>query len=90
MAERLIVPRLRAEAPARENDIPNTANLSPQAREPTLDPTGEYTLPWQTGMSGIWFNAEITGRELTSVDDLFDKKFKNKIGASSKDLRATT
>jgi spermidine/putrescine transport system substrate-binding protein len=39
-------------------------------------------------MSGIAYNIEITGRELTSVDDLFDKKFKNKIGIL-KDLRAT-
>ena len=54
------------------DDIPNAANLVPQLAEPAFDPTGEYTLPWQTGMSGIAYNIEITGRELTSVDDLFD------------------
>jgi spermidine/putrescine transport system substrate-binding protein len=69
-------------------DIPNAANLLPQFNDPPWDPTGEYTLPWQTGMSGISYNIDITGRELTSVDDLFDKKFKNKIGIL-KDLRAT-
>jgi spermidine/putrescine transport system substrate-binding protein len=71
------------------DDIPNAANLLPELQPPQpWDPTGEYTLPWQTGMSGIAYNIEITGRELTSVDDLFDKKFKNKIGIL-KDLRAT-
>ena len=39
-------------------------------------------------MSGIAYNIEITGRELTSVDDLFDKEFKGKIGIL-KDMRAT-
>src|SRR5262245_9625885 len=86
MAERLIglgyVQKLPLE------DIPNAANLLPQFNDPPWDPTGEYTLPWQTGMSGISYNAAITDRELTSVDDLFDPKFKNKIGIL-KDLRAT-
>jgi spermidine/putrescine transport system substrate-binding protein len=70
------------------DDIPNAANLVPQLQNPPWDPTGEYTLPWQTGMSGIAYNIAITGRELNSVDDLFDKKFKNKIGIL-KDMRAT-
>jgi len=61
-------------------DIPNAANLSPGLQNPPWDPTGEYTLPWQTGMTGIAYNIKITGRELTSFNDLYDKKFKNKIG----------
>ena len=34
------------------DDIPNAANLSPRLQDPPWDPTGEYTLPWQTGMIG--------------------------------------
>jgi spermidine/putrescine transport system substrate-binding protein len=86
MAERLIGLGYVQKLPL--DDIPNAANLLPEFQNPPWDPTGEYTLPWQTGMSGISYNIEITGRELTSVDDLFDKKFKNKIGIL-KDLRAT-
>jgi spermidine/putrescine transport system substrate-binding protein len=37
-------------------------------------------MPWQTGMTGIAYNIKETGRELTSFNDLYDKKFKNKIG----------
>jgi spermidine/putrescine transport system substrate-binding protein len=61
-------------------DIPNAANLAPGFQNPPWDPSGEFTLPWQTGMSGIAYNIKITGRELTSFNDLYDKKFKNKIG----------
>ncbi|MCJ7439643.1 MAG: spermidine/putrescine ABC transporter substrate-binding protein [Acidimicrobiia bacterium] len=62
------------------DNIPNAANLSPGFQNPPWDPSGEFTLPWQTGMSGIAYNIKITGRELTSFSDLYDKKFKNKIG----------
>jgi spermidine/putrescine transport system substrate-binding protein len=86
MAERLIGLGYVQKLPL--DDIPNAANLLPALEKPPWDPTGEYTLPWQTGMSGISYNRKITGRDLTSVDDLFDKKFKNKIGIL-KDLRAT-
>jgi len=62
------------------DDIPNAANLSPGFQNPPWDPAGEFTLPWQTGMTGIAYNIKITGRELTSFNDLYDKKFKNKVG----------
>lgn len=60
--------------------IPNAVNLVPGLQNPTWDPTGEYSLPWQAGMSGIAYNIDVTGRELTSTDDLFDVAFKGKIG----------
>jgi spermidine/putrescine transport system substrate-binding protein len=63
--------------------IPNAANLSPGFQDAPWDPTGEFTLPWQTGMTGIAYNIEVTGRELTSFNDLYDPKFKNKIGMLS-------
>ena len=61
-------------------DIPNASNLAPGFQNPAWDPTGEYSLPWQTGMTGLAYNIKVTGRELTSVEDLFDPKFKNKVG----------
>lgn len=60
--------------------IPNAANLVPGMRNPTWDPTGEYSLPWQAGMTGIAYNIDVTGRELKSTEDLFDPAFKGKIG----------
>ncbi|WP_205528564.1 ABC transporter substrate-binding protein [Desertimonas flava] len=62
------------------DQIPNAANLRDDLVKPAWDPSGEYTLPWQTGFAGIAYNLEVTGRELTSTEDLFDPEFKGKIG----------
>lgn len=63
------------------DQVPNAANLRPDLQSPAWDPSGEYTLPWQTGFAGIAYNSDVTGREITSVDDLFDPEFAGKVGA---------
>ena len=60
--------------------VPNAANLRADLQKPAWDPTGEYSLPWQTGFAGIAYNIESTGRELKSTEDLFDPAFSGKIG----------
>ncbi|MEO7572255.1 MAG: spermidine/putrescine ABC transporter substrate-binding protein [Acidimicrobiales bacterium] len=62
------------------DDIPNAANLLPDLQNPVWDPDGTFSLPWQSGMTGIAYNIEATGRELRSTEDLFDPAFKGKIG----------
>lgn len=61
--------------------VPNAANLRDDLVKPAWDPTGEYALPWQTGFAGIGYNIDVTGRELESVEDLWDPAFKGKVGA---------
>lgn len=61
-------------------DVPNAANLRADLVNPAWDPTGEYSLPWQTGFAGIAYNIEHTGRELTSTEDLFDPEFAGRVG----------
>jgi spermidine/putrescine transport system substrate-binding protein len=78
MAKRLIDLKYVQKLPL--DDIPNASNLVPGFQNPVWDPSGEYTLPWQTGMTGLAYNIKVTGRELHSVEDLFDPKFKNKVG----------
>jgi spermidine/putrescine transport system substrate-binding protein len=58
----------------------NAANLEDGFKNPTWDPTGEFSLPWQTGMAGIAYNLAATGRDLGSVDDLFAREFHGRIG----------
>src|SRR6266480_4174955 len=50
--------------------IPNIKNLVAVQRHPGFDPNREYSLPWQSGMSGIAYNDKITGPVLT-IDELF-------------------
>jgi spermidine/putrescine transport system substrate-binding protein len=61
-------------------DIPNASNLLPELQNPEWDPEGTFSLPWQSGMTGVAYNIAETGRELTSVGDLFDPAFAGKIG----------
>ncbi len=63
------------------DQVPNAANLRADLQNPSWDPTGEYSLPWQTGFAGIAYNSDATGREITSVDDLFDPEFAGRVGA---------
>ena len=63
------------------DQVANAANLRADLQNPSWDPTGEYSLPWQTGFAGIAYNSDVTGREITSVDDLFDPEFAGKVGA---------
>ncbi len=59
--------------------IPNIKNLQPALRHPSFDPDREYSLPWQSGMTGIAFNDKLTD-PVTSVQQLLeDRKLKGKI-----------
>ena len=63
------------------DQIPNAATyLRDDLRNPAWDPEEKYSLPWQTGMTGIAYNVGATGRELGSVNDLFDPEFNGRIG----------
>ncbi|MEZ5380336.1 MAG: spermidine/putrescine ABC transporter substrate-binding protein [Microthrixaceae bacterium] len=68
--------------------IPNAVNLSPELESPPWDPLGRFTLPWQSGMVVIAYNAEATGFELAGVDDLFDERLAGRVGML-KDYRDT-
>ena len=78
LAARLIGLGWVAELPL--DDIPNASNLVPDLRNPDFDPEGKYSLPYQSGMTGIAYNVAQTGRELRSMADLFDPAFKGRVG----------
>jgi spermidine/putrescine transport system substrate-binding protein len=59
--------------------IPNMANLVDAQASPPFDPNREYSLPWQSGMTGIAWNENVTG-PVESVDQLLtDPKLKGKV-----------
>ncbi|HEX7135257.1 MAG TPA: polyamine ABC transporter ATP-binding protein [Iamia sp.] len=67
-------------APIPYNLIPNYANIDPQYMNLAWDPGGKFNLPWQAGVTGFAYNIAETGRELASINDLFDPEFAGKIG----------
>jgi len=59
--------------------MPNFKNLVAVQRHPAWDPDRDYSLPWQSGFTGIAFNDKISDPVL-SIDDLFSNpKLKGKI-----------
>ena len=61
--------------------IPNFSNLIDAQASPPFDPDRTWSLPWQSGMTGIAWNENLTG-PVTSVTQLFeDPKLKGKITA---------
>ena len=64
--------------------LPNfTQYASPRVQARAFDPGNKFTIPWQSGFTGIGYNPRLTGREITSFNDLFDPKFKGKVGMFS-------
>jgi spermidine/putrescine transport system substrate-binding protein len=60
--------------------IPNIKNLIPQQRHPSWDPNRDYSLPWQSGFTGIGWNDKLTDPVETMGDLLGNKKLKGKVG----------
>jgi spermidine/putrescine transport system substrate-binding protein len=64
--------------------LPNfEANVQDTFRDPWYDPGNVYSIPWQAGIVGIGYNPKLTGREITSFDDLLDPAFAGKVGLFS-------
>jgi spermidine/putrescine transport system substrate-binding protein len=60
--------------------IPNVKNLLDVQQHPTWDPNRDYSLPWQSGMTGIGYDPDKVGGELTSIEELLtNPKFKGKV-----------
>ena len=59
--------------------IPNMSNLITAQQHPPFDPNREYSLPWQSGMTGIAWNEDVTG-PVESVEQLLtDPALKGKV-----------
>jgi spermidine/putrescine transport system substrate-binding protein len=77
MAGRMI--NLGYVAPLDDAKFPNKANLVDSVKNVSFDPGRKYTVPWLSGMTGVGYNPKKTGRELTSINDIFDPKFKGQV-----------
>jgi spermidine/putrescine transport system substrate-binding protein len=63
--------------PLHLDKIPNlAANVDPLYLDPVYDPGNVYSVPWQSGLTGIAYDERLTGRPITSLEDLFDPELK--------------
>jgi spermidine/putrescine transport system substrate-binding protein len=77
MAGRLI--HLGYTQPIPTGPFPNKANLVDSLATVGFDPGRQHSVPWLSGMTGIAYNPRKLGRDLTSINDLFDPKFKGQV-----------
>ncbi|MFN7142503.1 MAG: spermidine/putrescine ABC transporter substrate-binding protein [Myxococcota bacterium] len=59
--------------------IPNLANIAPQFRKTTFDPTDAYTVPWQWGMTGIAWRKDKVKAPPDSWAVFHDAQYKGKM-----------
>jgi spermidine/putrescine transport system substrate-binding protein len=59
--------------------IPNMKNLVAVQQHPNFDPNRDYSLPWQSGMTGIAYNDKLSDPVLTVNDLLTNPKLKGKV-----------
>jgi spermidine/putrescine transport system substrate-binding protein len=73
-------------APLDDANIPNKGNLVESLQGVSFDPDRTYSLPWFSGFTSIAYNPQLTGREITRLEDLFDPEFSGQVTMFS-DLR---
>ena len=53
-------------------------NLLPSLRDPGFDPGRSFTVPWQSGMTGLVVRKDLAP-DVESINDLFDPKYKGRV-----------
>jgi spermidine/putrescine transport system substrate-binding protein len=71
--------RLGFVRPLDDRRFPNKANLVDGVKDVSFDPGRRYSVPWLSGMTGVGYNPAKTGRELTSINDLFDPALEGRV-----------
>ena len=64
-------------------NIPNIENLRPDLLEASVDPGRKFSAPYMSGFVGIGYNRAATGRDIKSIDDLWDPAFKGRVSLFS-------
>jgi spermidine/putrescine transport system substrate-binding protein len=78
MADRMI--RLGYVQKFDKSAMPNAnANLIERLKSPPFDPNREFSMPWQSGLTGIIYRTDKVKKKPTSVKDLFDPAYKGKV-----------
>lgn len=60
-------------------DIPvATENMIESLRSPSFDPEREFSVPWQSGMTGLVVRSDLAP-DVTSINDLFDPQYRGRV-----------
>ena len=64
-------------------NIPNKVNLRTDLLDSTIDDERRYSAPYMSGMVGLAYDRAATGRDITSVEDLWDPAFSGRVSLFS-------
>ena len=59
--------------------IPNVKNLDSSLLDVDFDPGRRYTMPWQSGCTGLVYNKELVPDGIRSIDDLWRPEFAGRV-----------
>ena len=61
----------------------NKKNLRPDLLEASVDPERKFSAPYMSGLVGLAYNRAATGRDIKTIDDLWDPAFKGRVSLFS-------
>jgi spermidine/putrescine transport system substrate-binding protein len=67
----------------RESSWSNKKNLRSDLLEADVDPGRKFSAPYMSGLVGIAYNRAATGRDIKTIDDIWDPAFKGKVSLFS-------
>ncbi|MEW2358454.1 spermidine/putrescine ABC transporter substrate-binding protein [Spirillospora sp. NPDC029432] len=56
------------------------ANAGAEYKNPSYDPGNAFTIPYMSGITGIAYNTKYVKEDITSIAQLFDPKYKGRVG----------
>jgi spermidine/putrescine transport system substrate-binding protein len=60
-------------------NIPNLKNMRPHLLDASMDPGRKFSAPYMSGLVGLAYNRAVTGRDIKTIEDLWDPAFKGKV-----------
>ncbi|UXA16118.1 spermidine/putrescine ABC transporter substrate-binding protein [Mycobacterium sp. SMC-4] len=66
-----------------EDGVPNKTNLRPDLLDASVDPGRKVTAPYMSGLVGLAYNRAATGRDIRTIDDLWDPAFRGRVSLFS-------
>ncbi|MBO0676214.1 spermidine/putrescine ABC transporter substrate-binding protein [Mycolicibacterium sp. S2-37] len=61
----------------------NKNNLRPDLLEANVDPGRKFSAPYMSGLVGLAYNRAATGRDIRTIDDLWDPAFRGRVSLFS-------
>jgi len=66
-----------------DEGVPNKKNIRPDLIEASVDPGRKFSAPYMSGLVGIAYNRAATGRDITTIGDMWDPAFKGRVSLFS-------